>query len=132
MALNREAFLRRKSSNQPVKVDLPDGSSVLLRRATAGRYRDYRRSMRDKDGLPILERQAFGDELLIAALMIDSHGNQLLTDADVMAGALNDHEMSDLVPIIRKAYELVGLADVTDEDREKNSSRTASTEPLSE
>ena len=132
MALNREAFLKRKASNQPVSVKLADGSSVLLRRATAGRYRDYKRSMRDKDGLPIPERQAFGDELLIAALMVDQQGNQLLTDADVMGGALSEHEMCDLLPIIRKAYELVGLADMTDEDREKNLSTIASTEPSSE
>jgi hypothetical protein len=132
VALNREAFLARTGKANGVVVPLADGRVVLLRPATAKVYRDYKRSLRDKDGLPIPEKQAYGDELLIAALMIDSHGNMLLTEADVMAGALDNHDMADLVPIIRKAYEMIGLADKTDEDREKNLPATPSTEPSSE
>lgn len=127
MALNREGFLRRKSSTAIQSVELPGGQKVLLRSCTAKLYRDYKRSLRDKDGAPIPEKQAFGDELLIAALMVDSAGLPIISAEEVLAGALDDHSMADLTPIIRKAYEVVGFAEA-DEDREGNSSRTASTE----
>jgi hypothetical protein len=129
MVLNRESFLSRRASAKAESVKLSDGSVVLLRRATAKLYRDYRRSLRDKEGMPIVERQAYGDELLIAAMMVDESGNQLFTTDEVLEGVFDNVEQSDLTPIIRKAYELLGLADEDQETREKNSSATESTEP---
>lgn len=128
MALSRESFLRRKSGKDYHSVKLADGGVVLLKPATAKLYRDYKRSLRDKDGMPIPEKQAYGDELLIAAMLVDPSGQPLVTEEDVLAGALDEHSMADLVPIIRRAYQLVGLGEA-DEDREKNSLATDSTEP---
>jgi hypothetical protein len=46
----------------------------------------------------------------------------------VLAGAFDQIDMPFLTPVVRKAYELLGISE-PEEDREKNLSTTASSEP---
>lgn len=126
--LNRDSFLKKRVSASADSVELPDGSLVLMRPASAKIYRDYRRSLKDKDGMPVTAKQPFGDEILLATLMVDADGNQMFTEEDVVAGAFDAIDMAFLSPLIRKAYEMLGITE-PEEDREKNLSTTASTEP---
>jgi hypothetical protein len=72
--ISREQFLAKKCGRDLVKFDLPDGDTVLLRPVTVGLYREYKRSLRDKDGMPIPDRQLHGDELLAARVLVDAGG----------------------------------------------------------
>jgi hypothetical protein len=126
--LNRDLFLAKRVSSKLEKVELPDGDLVYLRPASAKIYRDYQRSLRDKDGMPIQERRGFGDELVVANLMVDQNGQRMFSDDEVLAGVFNEIDMPFLTPVVRKAYELLGIAE-PDEDREKNLSTTVPTEP---
>lgn len=126
--LNRDSFLKKRVSAVLVSVELPDGSEVLMRPASAKIYRDYRRSLRDKDGVPVTAKQPFGDEILVSTLMVDADGKQMFSEEDVVGGAFDAIDMAFLSPLIRKAYEMLGITE-PEEDREKNLSTTASTEP---
>ena len=126
--LDRESFLKKRVSSNFEKVELPDGDVVYLRPASAKIYHEYQRSLRDKDGMPIQDRRGFGDELVVANLMVDETGKRMFTDEDVLAGAFDQIDMPFLTPVVRKAYELLGISE-PEEDREKNLSTTASSEP---
>jgi len=126
--LDRGLFLQKRVSTTLIPVDLPGGDQVFLRPASAKVYREYRRSMRDKDGMPIPERQSFGDELLVSRLLVSPDGTPMFTEEQVVNGVLDDIDMTSLAPIIRKSYVVVGVNE-DDEGRAKNSSTTESTEP---
>lgn len=130
MPLTVQEFLSKKPQGAPVEVfKLSDGDEVYLRRMTAKIYRDYRKDLRDKSGVPIPERQAYGDEILAAHLLCDQSGNRGVTTDQVLAGCFDELLMLPLGDVIRRGYEMIGITDPEDdEDREKNSSTTDSTE----
>lgn len=126
MALSREQFLAKRISGNFDEFTLPDGDTVLLREVSAKLYRDYKSSLRDKDGMPIPERQAYGDELLLARVLVDETGRPMITEAEVLSGILDDMLMAPVRSAIARVYENLGIGD--DEERSKKSSATDSTE----
>lgn len=130
MALTREEFLKKRVSPNLIEHKFSDspGDSILMRPISAKLYRDYRRSLRDKDGAPIPERQAFGDELLVGRVLVEADGSLMFSDEDVMGGIFDDLQMFPLASVVAETYKMLGIVE-TDEDREKNLSATVSTGP---
>lgn len=125
MPLNREQFLAKKVSKHPILFKLSDGDEVYLLPISAKMYRDYKRSLRDEDGIPIEDRQTAGDELLAARCLVDESGNRLFTDEEVLDGIFDEMEMLPMADVIRRTYEMLGIG----EPVEKKSSPTGSINP---
>lgn len=128
MVISKAEFLNKRIDSQPIEHELPDGDRVLMKPISAKMYRDYKRSLRDKDGVPIAERQKYGDELLVGRLLLDQDGSLMFTDDEILDGVFDELKMFPLASVIAKAYEMLGLVE-SDEDREKNSCATDSTVP---
>lgn len=129
MTISKAEFLSKRVGAQPIEHELPDGDSVSMKPISAKLYRDYKRSLIDKDGAPIQERQKYGDEILIGRLLLEQDGSLMFSDEEILDGAFDELKMFPLASVIAKAYEMLGLVE-SDEEREKNSSATDSTEPL--
>jgi hypothetical protein len=128
MAITRAEFLKKRTSPDLIEHELPDGDSVLLRQPSAKIYREYKRSMRDKNGDPIPERQKYADELLVGRIMVEADGTLMFSDEDILSGIFDELKMFSLTSVVAKAYEMLGIIE-SDEDREKNLSETDSTAP---
>lgn len=132
MSLNREQLLSRKAPS-PQQCPLPGGGEVLMKVPVTADYRAYQASLRNKDGDFIDARLERGDELLIATLVIvPETKDRMFSVDDVMGGVFDSVPAADVNAMSAKAYELYGKTKapklLTDEDREKNLSETASSE----
>lgn len=127
VVIGKAQFLSKRTSASTVSHKLPDGDVVPLRPLTPKIYRAYKRSLRDKDGVTIPERQAYQDELLVGRLLCNADGSLMFSDEDILTGAFDDMDMPPITSLVTRAYEMMGVT-VSDEDREKNSPTTDSTE----
>lgn len=127
MVIDKSFFLSKANSTAVIQHELPDGDQVFLRPITAKIYRDYKRSLRDKDGQLLPDRQAYHDELLVGRILSEPDGNLMFTDNEIVAGAFDAMPMTIIASLIARTYEMIGMVE-PDEDREKNSSTTDSTE----
>lgn len=132
--LNRQSLLARKLI-KTMECDLPGGGTVLMRIPSGADWRKHQSSLRDKNGDVIDTRAERVDELLIATILVDEDGNQMFSVDDVMQGCFDNPNISaaDINVMSTKALELYGRISssqlqLSDEDREKNSSGTAQSE----
>lgn len=124
MALLTKANARRPRNFQKVDFILPSGDTARLKVPKGSDWRDYQASLRDKDGNPIDIRFRYGDELLVATILLDGDSDSLLFSVDdVLAGGFSDMPAADLSKLSEEAYRLYGRGGevkLSEEDREKN------------
>ncbi len=124
--LDRESLLSRKTKTpKPQEVRLPSGDTVQMRVPTGKDYRDWRKFLRDENGIVIQARSEVSDELLVASILVNPDGSQMFTNNDVLTGTMDEILQIDLEAMKEAAYELygqrAGFKLVLDEDREKKS-----------
>jgi hypothetical protein len=123
MIETKDELLTRRVGSTPTALNLPDGSQVRVLPVGSRLMRDYRASLRDEDGKPIEARKQFVDELLVARVLVSADGNRLVSDEEVLAGAINDMD-----PLLWDALMEHCWGYLTGGDRQKKSSTTGSGE----
>ena len=124
MIETKQDLLDRRVGSAVTTLDLPDGSTIRVVPVGSRLMRNYRACLRDDGGKPIESRREFSDELLIARVLVDADGKRLLSDEDVLAGAL-----SDMNPIIWDRLMDYCWGFLSAEDRQKKSSTIESGAP---
>jgi len=118
-ALDRAGFCQQLTVvDTPHELTLPGGNVVMVRPVGAKMLREYRRSLRDKDGKTLEDRKPFADDLLVARVLCNPDGSRMFTDEDVLSGAMDAVRATAMDALLEYTWEYV--YDTTDaEDTEK-------------
>lgn len=123
----KEEFLA-PSKRRVKALETPSGKKVSIQNMLTSEMREFRNGFSDRKGEVIISRSKKLQELLIGRCVLNDSGSVMLTDAEVMSGALDNLDGADTAYLFNECKLWTGFGNDGDwsavEDAAKNSEAT--------